>query len=370
MYVHQVQLKQYRNYRQLSLELKNQITILTGQNGSGKSNILESIFLACIGKSFRTNKENDLIQWDNADYYVQIVVERNEGPSKIEIRYKKNQIKEIFINGFKAQRIGELMGVLNCILFSPEDLKIIKGGPVERRRYLDIELSQIDKPYFYHLQRYHRIIKQRNKLLKQSKYDSHLKDVIPIWNEKLADEGSHIIEKRSELIKQIAQTSQRIHYQLSNEKEELNVEYIPSVINTGNVQETRQVMIELLNSKIDEDIEKGTTSRGCHRDDFMMTINHKEAKVFGSQGQQRTAILAMKLAEIERMKKITKETPVLLLDDVMSELDDHRKKYLIEMVKNVQTIITTTELSDVYLEEKQSYQNFHITNGIIQKNGK
>jgi len=361
-------LNNYRNYVKLELKFNSNLIVFFGRNAQGKTNILESIFLSCTGRSHRTPKDRELIFWDEEEASVKTLCSKKEGNSLIEIFLYTKERKKILINGIPAQRLGELMGHLNSVLFSPEDLKLVKGGPGERRRFMDMEISQIKPRYFYSLQQYNRILSQRNNLLKAIPSNESLRKTLSIWNEQLARVSAYIMLQRKLFIDSIYNISKYIHREISVDNEDLEVHYKPSVsFDTDDINEIMEIYLETLEKSEEEDIRKGSTGRGCHRDDILINVNGNEVRVFGSQGQQRTTVLSLKLSEIELMYKETGEYPILLLDDVMSELDSFRQKMLLYYLDKVQTFITTTKLSNFPNIKTRDMELYEISKGNASK---
>lgn len=347
MRLKELSLINYRNYNKLELTFDSNLIIFSGRNAQGKTNILESIFLSSTGRSHRTPRDKELILWGEKESNVKSLVEKMEGLTLVEIILNLRDNKKININSMLAQRLGELMGHINSVLFSPEDLKLVKGGPTERRRFMDMEISQIKPKYFYSLQQYNRILSHRNNLLKNINEDSSLKKTLPVWDEQIAKVGTYIMKERMEFIDIIGQIAGNVHKEISFNKENLEILYNPSI--SPDSKDAKNIMEKYLNtleSNWEDDIRRGNTGRGCHRDDLILEINGMDVRIFGSQGQQRTTVLSLKLSEIEMMYKETGEYPLLLLDDVMSELDRYRQGQLLSYFDKVQTFITTTDYSD------------------------
>lgn len=339
--------------------------ILVGRNAQGKTNILESIVYTCTGRSHRTSRDREVIRFGEEFAYIKAVVEKHIGKNTIEIGLDKNKKKMININGTAAKRLGQLMGNINGVLFSPEDLRLIKDGPAERRRFLDMEISQIRPQYFYKLQQYNKILSQRNNLLKEIQRRPSMKKSLPVWNEQLALSGAYIAEERSSFIKGLTKISKEIHDSITFGREELDIIYRPSIPLKGETDKTAENFLRILESGQELDIERGITLKGCHRDDIIFMINNRDTRVYGSQGQQRTVVLSLKLSEIDIMKNITGESPILLLDDVMSELDDHRQKMLLNSIGEVQTIITTTDINDIPIGDNGRCEIYRVDNGNV-----
>ena len=382
MEVKSIRLINYRNYNNLHISLNSKLNIFLGNNAQGKTNLLESIYLCSIGKSFRTNKDKELINIDKDEAYIGLNVNKNEFDKLIEINLEKNKSKRVKINRIEIDKLSELNGNLNVVIFSPEDLKIIKEGPSERRNFLDTEISQLRPYYAYNLNKYNKILYQRNNLLKGINYNKQNKSLLDVWDEQLVKVGTELIINRLHFINRISQISNNTHKKLTGGMEDLQIEYESSIEfcdkdilreDKNNIKEFRQKSYKLiyesfkesLVKSIDKDIEKASTSIGPHRDDIKVIVNGLESRIFGSQGQQRTAALSLKLAEVELIKGEIEEYPVLLLDDVLSELDINRRKYLIETFKDIQTIITTTD--DVDLKDIKNINKsiFFIVNGEI-----
>lgn len=368
MQLKELNLNNFRNYVKLELKFNSNLVVFFGRNAQGKTNILESIFLSCTGRSHRTPKDKELILWDKDEASVKILCSKKEGDSLIEIFLHSKERKKININGMPAQRLGELMGHLNSVLFSPEDLKLIKGSPGERRRFIDMEISQMKPRYFYSLQQHNRILKQRNNLLKEIQQNSNLRKTLPVWDEQLAKISAYIMLQRKSFIDSLYHISKQIHKEISANNEDLEVCYKPSIyFDTDNLNEIAELFLEVLKKNEEDDIRRGITEKGCHRDDMLININGVDVKTFGSQGQQRTAVLSLKLSEIELMRKETGEYPILLLDDVMSELDNFRQKMLLSYLNKVQTFITTTELMNLPGIKMQDIELYEINKGNASK---
>ena len=310
--------------------------MLVGKNAQGKTNLLESVFLCAIGKSPRVNKDKDLINWNEEHSKITLSLEKQSGKKTIEIFLFKNQNKAIKINGVQILRYSELLGEFNAIYFSPDDLKLVKESPDERRRFMDIDLSQFNKNYFYALSKYNKVLAQRNKLLKTSKNFESLKETVSVWNESLAKYGSYVILKRLELINKLNNYANITEQELTNNEENIKLSYTGL---SGTEEEIKQNIVLNLEKSLEKDYSLGYTTFGPHRDDFKIEVNNIDIRHFGSQGQQRTATLA----ELEVFKEYFNEYPILLLDDVLSELDNKRKNMLLNKTLNFQTILTCTE---------------------------
>lgn len=366
MYIKSIAVKNYRNYDQIKLVFDKKLNIIIGDNAQGKTNLLEAVYVSGFGKSFRTTKDSELVNFKDSFANVKVEIERENGQLEhIEYRINNKSKKEFLINGVNITKISELLGTVNIILFYPDDLKLIKESPVERRKFLNRELSHISKIYCSDIIEYNRILVQRNELLKKILYKPDFKDTIEIWDEQLAEKGTRIILRRKKFIEDLNEISHRIHADVTKNKEQLSIEYLSSVKNMENYDTIKSELIFMLKRNFDLDLKRGFTSVGPHRDDIEICINNINIKAFGSQGQQRTAALSLKLSEIEIIKKDVGEYPILLLDDVMSELDVNRQKDLIYALKDVQTIITTTDVKNLLDDYINSSKIIKIKNGSV-----
>lgn len=344
MIVKSLKLENFRNHSDTGILFSDRFNIIYGDNGQGKTNILEAIYLCASGRSHRTSKDSELIKFGCNSFQVETFVKNSGLDKNISISYLADHKKQIRINEIPLLKIGALMGNLYSVIFSPEDLLIVKQGPQERRRFVDITLSQIKPSYFYDLQLLTKILKQRNTLLKSISSNSALLDTMEIWNTKLAEVAASIIISRKNFARSLSMLAQNQHKYLTVEKEIISFNYecsfqISEDINKSSIIDKYVLALE---KNLTRDIALGYTTVGPHRDDFDILINQKSLKTYGSQGQQRSAVLSLKIAEIELIYKETGEYPVLLLDDVMSELDDNRQKYLMDSITKVQTFITCT----------------------------
>lgn len=343
MEIKKLTLNNFRNYLNIKLDFNSGLNVLVGNNAQGKTNILEAIFMCAIGKSVRVKKDKDLIMWDKEFGHINLVSTKAKLNKNINIYLFQNQNKAIKINNVMIKRMGQLMGEFNAIYFSPDDLKLVKESPEERRRFMDMDLSQLNKIYFYALIKYNKILAQRNKLLKTSSSIDTLNDTISIWNEQLADVGATIIKFRLDFVNLLKKFAFDAQNYLTNNKEKLNLEY--SGIVGSSEAEIKQQLLDALNDSTLKDFELGFTTVGPHRDDIKIVVNNIDIRHFGSQGQQRTCALSLKLAELEIFNSIIGEYPVLLLDDVLSELDLSRQNRLLNKVKDIQCIITCTDFN-------------------------
>jgi DNA replication and repair protein RecF len=362
MHVKYLQLINFRNYRELNIELNENINVFMGNNAQGKTNILESIYYCSIGKSPRTNKDKELITWNGQETYIKIYVSKERIDKKIEIKIFKEGKKGININSIKITKMSELMGAFNVVMFSPEDLKIVKESPSFRRKLLDIELCKLSKRYYHNLVQYNKVLDERNIILK--KWNEQNSDMLEVYDEQLAKYGGNIIKSRNQYVKKLSEKGQKIHNDITSGSENIEFKYITPV---KNIDKSEDEILNLLINSRKKDFEKRVTSVGPHRDDFDIKINGIDARIFGSQGQQRTSVLTIKFASLEIIKEITGEYPVLLLDDVLSELDANRQKYILSSIKNIQTFITCTGIGDIKDHLKDEAQLFLVKNGSVSK---
>ena len=358
MIIKSLELENFRNYDSLEMSFDSGVNILYGDNAQGKTNVLEAIYVSAMTKSHKGAKDREIINFDKDEAHIRTYLLKEDLEYKVDMHLRNNKSKGIAINGQKIKKAAELVGLLNVVFFSPEDLSIIKSGPAERRRFIDMELCQLDKFYLYNLNKYNKIVNQRNKLLKDFYNNSDLYETIVIWDSQLLSYGKQIIERRSQFISQLNEIIFDIHKKLSGDKEELVIVYEPEV-------EADQFE-KKLEANRDRDIRLKMTSVGPHRDDFSFFINGIDIRKYGSQGQQRTAALSLKLAEIEIVKRVVKDNPVLLLDDVLSELDSSRQNHLLNSIGDIQTIITCTGLDDFINNRFEINKIFKVTNGIVE----
>ena len=353
MYIEKIKLQNFRNYEQLDLDLNKNINIIYGDNAQGKTNILEAIFLCSFGKSFRTTKEKEMIKFNEDRCLVEIFYQKKDrnGKIKIEIGNKK----QISINGVKVKKLSELLGNINIVLFTPDDINILKDGPSNRRRFLDMLIGQLKPNYVYNLNMYLKTIEQRNNYLRQIREENKPEEMLEIWDEKLTEYGEKIYIYRKEFIEKIIKKINEIHSKITDEKEIIKIEYLSNC-------SKKDEYLKLLKERRKLDIIKGFTTKGIHRDDFVIYINEKEVNIYGSQGQNRTVILSLKLAELNVIYDEIGEYPIFLLDDFMSELDQKRRNNFLNNIQNTQVILTGTEKIDFANLE---YKLFNVKNGNI-----
>ena len=359
MTIKRLVLKDFRNYDSVSVDFDKGVNIIYGNNAQGKTNLLEAIYFCSIGKSMRTNKEREVIKMAKEIAKIKVEIAQNNIKRTIEIVFSKKNKKTIKINGIAIHRIGELMGELPCVFFSPDGLKLIKESPEDRRRFMDIAISQTSKNYFYLLGKYDKVLDQRNKLLKSSANLEIIKNSVFIWNEQLADIGSKIIFSRINFLNALSPYAELAHTYLTNNDEKLNLSYLGIV--GENIEQIKSQLLSSLEKNLEKDFKLGFTSTGPHRDDIKILVDDIDIKAYGSQGQQKTTALSMKLAELEIIKNQTGKMPLLLLDDVFSELDPKRRKRLLKFCEKTQTLITCTDLS----ENDEFNKKIHIKNAQI-----
>ncbi len=359
MIIKSLELMNFRNYEFLDLKFSEGTNILYGDNAQGKTNVLEAIYLSATTKSHKGSKDKDIVGFDKEEAHIRTYLAKEGIEYKIDMHLRKNKSKGVAVDGQKLKKAADLLGLLNVVFFSPEDLSIIKNGPAERRRFVDMELCQLDSFYLYNLNHYNKIVNQRNKLLKDMYFNPQLKDTLNIWDSQLVSFGSKIIERRRMFVGQLNEIIYGIHKKLSGDREELIIKYEPDV----EIDDFETI----LKKNQEKDIKLKQTSVGPHRDDFSFMTGNIDIRKFGSQGQQRTAALSLKLSEIEIVKKITKDTPVLLLDDVLSELDSNRQNYLLNSIGNIQTIITCTGLDEFVNNRFEINKVFKVVEGTIQE---
>ena len=361
MIIQSIELNNFRNYENLQISFDEGTNILFGDNAQGKTNILEAAYLSGTTKSHKGSKDKEMIRFGTNEAHLRTMVLKNGKQYQIDTHLKHNRSKGIAVNKIPMKKASELFGILNIVFFSPEDLNIIKNGPSERRHFLDAELCQLDKIYLSDLSNYNKILNQRNKLLKDMVYRPELSDTLPVWDMQLADTGKKIIRRREQFVKELNEIVHEIHYRISGGREELFLSYEPSVSADLLEQELERVK--------PRDLKQCQTSVGPHRDDLLFSIAGVDIRKFGSQGQQRTSALSLKLSEIELVRKSIHDTPVLLLDDVLSELDSNRQNYLLNSICDTQTIITCTGLDEFIRNRFEINKVFEVISGQVFEKG-
>ena len=355
MWISKINLLNFRNYKTEKIELGKDINIFYGENAQGKTNIIESIFFGSMGKSFRAKKDLEVIKLNENEAIVEIFFEKKDrdGKIKIEISNKKN----VFLNGVKLKKLSQLLGNINIVIFTPDDINILKGGPQNRRKFLDIMISQLKPNYMYNLNLYKKTIEQRNIYLRQIREENKTEKLLDIWDEKLVEYADQIYKYRKYYIEKIKEKIKKIHSDITEEKEEIEINYLTCCKN-------KEEYLNLLKEKRKIDIIKGYTTKGIHGDDFNIFINNKQLDIYGSQGQYRTAILSLKMSELEIIEDEIGEMPILLLDDFMSELDEKRRNHLLEKIRDIQVIITCTDKIKL---ENQKILIYNVNNGKVSR---
>ncbi|MDT2596362.1 DNA replication/repair protein RecF [Enterococcus dongliensis] len=369
MRLNKLELRNYRNYEQLQLEFPNRLNIFLGENAQGKTNLLESIYVLALTRSHRTSSEQELIGWQDDFAQIKGRIERKSSELELELLLTKKGRKSK-VNHIEQKKLSSYIGQLNVILFAPEDLSLVKGSPQIRRRFIDMELGQINPVYLYDLAQYQQTLKQRNLYLKQLSEKKQTDEIyLEILTEQLVDFGSKVLANRLLFVKKLEYWSNDLHGKITNQKETLAIEYAASIPLKGEtVEEIQEIFLSELQKNRKREIFKGNTFIGPHRDDLIFKVNQQNVQTYGSQGQQRTTALSVKLAEIDLMKEETGEYPILLLDDVMSELDDNRQIHLLETIENkVQTFLTTTTLNHVKGKMTVHPDIFYVQQGQIER---
>lgn len=368
MIIKSLQLTDYRNYEMLQLNFSPSINVFIGENAQGKTNVMESIYVLALAKSHRTSNDKELIRWGKEYGKIEGIVENRYGDFPIELTIT-NKGKKGKVNHLEQLKLSNYIGQMNVIMFAPEDLNVVKGSPNVRRRFIDMEIGQISSVYLNDLLTFQKILKQRNQFLKNNQGKQNIDDVLlDIYTEQYVQAAVRIIRKRFEFIKLLQEWAEPIHQNISRGLENLKIEY--STVKGLDLNWTSEEMVTFLKVKLDEskkrEIDRGVTLIGPHRDDLIFFVNDYNVQTFGSQGQQRTTALSLKLAEIELMKQETNEAPILLLDDVLSELDDYRQSHLLNSIQNeVQTFVTTTSIDGIHHKTIEQAKLFHVKQGVV-----
>lgn len=357
MYIQSLELSNFRNYESLKTEFSEGTNILYGDNAQGKTNILEALYMISICKSYRGQKDRDLIRFGQEEAHIRTVVMKSGIDYTVDMHLRKNRSKGIAINGQRLKKASQLVGLLHIVFFSPDDLRIIKDGPAERRRFMDMELCQLDSSYLFNLAHYNKIVDNRNRLLKDIAFDPRLESTLDVWDAQMVNYGVKIIERRQSFMKSVGEIVGGIHESLTGGKEHLTVGYEPEV----RPEDFEQKLSEARK----RDIRLKASTVGPHRDDFSFIDDEIDLRTFGSQGQQRTCALSLKLAELELVKQIIGENPVLMLDDVLSELDSSRQNYLLNSIGGIQTFITCTGLDEFVRNRFTIDRLFRIRSGTV-----
>jgi len=360
MWVSNLSATGFRNLDIISQDLSPGVNIIHGMNAQGKTSMLEAVYFCAFGRSLRSSSDKELICFGQQAAHVRIDIHRDGYTHAIDAYIERSGAKctkGLSVNHVPIKHMKDVFGRLLVVMFSPEDLRLIKAGPYERRRFMDMEICQLSPVYYSDLKEYHRVLRQRNALLKILAKDKTQQDSIVAWDEQLANYGRRIMKQRSDFVEKVNEIAKEIHLNITQGTEILELAYAPSVANA-------EAYLQTLTKQHKRDMMQATTTVGIHKDDINFCINGISARYFGSQGQQRTAALSVKLAEIELIKQSTKETPVLLLDDVLSELDSNRQHFLLKQINNLQTLVTCTGLEDVLLTMKD-HKILEMENGTL-----
>ena len=359
MMIHSLELLHFRNYEREIFEFDEETNVLYGDNAQGKTNVLEGIYLCSTSRSHKGSRDREMILMGQEDAHLKMFVEKNQICHKIDVHLKKKKAKGIAIDGIPVKKSSDLLGMCHVVFFSPEDLAIIQNGPEARRKFIDMELCQLDHIYLHHLTKYKHVLKQRNELLKQISINSKLLDTLDIWNSQLVEYGTYVIKARTEFVRKLNGYIRKIHNNLTGGKENIELTYEPNVTAGAFAQE-----LGVMEKK---DLFTKTTNTGPHRDDLSFVSENKDLRKYGSRGQQRTGALSLKLTEIQIVEEKTGEKPLLLLDDVLSELDRNRQNYLLEHIKGIQTIITCTGLEEFVKNGVNMQKTFEIVSGSVKR---
>ena len=359
MIIESMELQHYRNYPALQISFDPGTNIFYGDNAQGKTNALEAVYVCCTTKSHRVSRDKDLIRFGQEEAHIKLQVKKDNVSYRIDMHLKKNKPKGLAVNGIPIRKASDLFGIANVVFFSPEDLNIIKNGPSERRRFLDLELCQVNKLYVHNLVNYNKILMQRNKCLKDLSFRPEYESTLEIWDEQLIRYGLPLMEYRKQFIDQLNRLIEVVHGKLTGKKEHLVLSYEPNV----QPEEFSAVLVKNRES----DKKQKTTLSGPHRDDMSFFINQIDIRKFGSQGQQRSAALSLKLSEIELVRELIHDYPILLLDDVLSELDRGRQNHLLNSINHIQTMITCTGLDDFIGHRFPLNRIFKVTGGEVCK---
>ncbi|MFC2948772.1 DNA replication/repair protein RecF [Virgibacillus sediminis] len=368
MHIEQLQLKNYRNYEKLDIAFDDKVNLIIGENAQGKTNLMEAIYVLALTKSHRTSKEKELIQWEKDFARIEGRVTKRSQSFPLEI-ILSTKGKKAKLNRIEQQRLSDYIGAMNIVMFAPEDLALVKGPPHTRRRFIDMELGQIQPRYIYHLGQYQKILKQRNHLLKQlQRREMNDPTMLRVMTDQLADHAASLLERRFVFLELLRKWAGPIHHGISRSLEQLEIQYNSTieVSEEENKEKIETIYLRRFQEIEEKEIDRGTTLLGPHRDDLIFKVNGKDVQVYGSQGQQRTAALSVKLAEIELIYNEIGEYPILLLDDVLSELDDYRQSHLLHTIQGrVQTFVSTTSVDGINHETLRKAEQFHVDGGTV-----
>ncbi|MCI8609961.1 MAG: DNA replication/repair protein RecF [Firmicutes bacterium] len=364
MYITDVSLHNFRNYEELDLKFHRNVNLILGKNAQGKTNLIESIYICSMGKSFRTNKDAEMILFGKDYGRIKVHAEKSYLPTTVDMMISKESKKSVKIDGVKIKKASELLKNLYIVIFSPEDLKIVKDEPEKRRRFIDRELSQLRPKYYENFYNFKKALIQRNAYLKEMDIN---RSILDVWDMQLAKYGASIMMMRRDFIDKISQISHDIHYSITNEKEHLSIQYEPNIKMMENLSSQEDYYYHLIGESYGNDMRQRTTTRGPHKDDMSFLIGDIDARSYGSQGQQRTAALSLKLAELNLIREETDEDGILILDDVMSELDLERQEFLVKSLSDRQMFITTTEIPDALRRTLPAGKVFFVEGGKVRE---
>ncbi|MEC1769729.1 DNA replication/repair protein RecF [Schinkia azotoformans] len=369
MFLTELSLTNYRNYKKTRLSFENKVNVILGENAQGKTNLMESIYVLAIAKSHRTSRDKELIKWDEEYAKIEGRVQKRMSALSLELVIS-NKGKKAKVNSLEQKKLSSYIGSLNVVMFAPEDLNLVKGSPQVRRRFIDIEIGQVMPVYMHDLNQYHHILQQRNHLLKQyNRAPEKNKVMLEILTTQLVEIAVKITNRRIHFLHLLQNWAEPIHKGISRGLETLKIQYNPSVDVSEGMELSKMVEVyyEKFSKIKEKEIDRGITLAGPHRDDMQFFVNDKDVQVYGSQGQQRTTALSIKLAEIELIKSEVGEYPILLLDDVLSELDDYRQSHLLNTIQGkVQTFVTTTSVEGIDHETLKKAAKFYVTAGGVE----
>lgn len=366
MFIKQLSLTNFRNYEQLQLPFENKVNVILGENAQGKTNLIEAMYVLALSKSHRTSKDKELILWDQPFAKIEGELEKRTGPLSLSIVIS-NKGKKAKINGLEQKKLSEYVGYLNVVMFAPEDLNLVKGAPQVRRRFIDMEIGQISPIYIHDLSKYNKILQQRNFLLKELQKSRKNEMMLDVLTTQLVEYAAKLLKRRFDFLQQLQKWSETIHFDISHGKEKLEIQYKPT-IDVSELSDLSKIENEFFSKFLqvrEKEIIRGTTLIGPHRDDLIFYVNGRDVQTYGSQGQQRTTALSVKLAELELIQDQLGEYPILLLDDVLSELDDRRQTHLLNAIQGkVQTFVTTTNVDGINHETLRDATTYTVNNGV------
>jgi DNA replication and repair protein RecF len=371
VHIERLTLKQFRNYDELDVSFEPNVNVIIGENAQGKTNVIEAIYFLALAKSHRTARDKELIQWEAPFARIEGAFQKQNGPLSLHV-VLSGKGKKVKVNGLEQRRLSDYIGAVNVVMFGPEDLNLVKGSPQIRRRFLDMELGQMSPVYLHQLAMYQKILLQRNHLLKQLFGKANSAPMLDVLTDQLIEVAVEVTKKRFEFIQLLQRWAEEIHQAISRGKEKLVITYEPSVHVSEqlNLSKLREGFYEAYEQKKERERQRGTTLFGPHRDDLVFFVNDKDVQTYGSQGQQRTTALSLKLAEIELMKETIGDYPILLLDDVLSELDDYRQSHLLHAIQHrVQTFVTTTNVDGIDHQTLQEATIYEVEQGSLKKKG-